>query len=172
MTIIFEQNKLGRFVAVALVLISVAQTVYFHPKLQPQVASHFNLMMQPDKWSSKNSVMAFHLGITFGTAVLLYFLSWIIGKLPPAWLNLPNKHYWLSSERKRQTITTLATFLIWLGNVVLLFLIVTFNLIYQANLISGQKIKNFWVALVLFLVTIGFMIYHLFKHFGTVAGSR
>lgn len=170
--IIFEQNKLGRFVTVALVLLSIAQTFYFHPKLPPHIASHFNLMMQPDKWSPKNAVIALHLGITFGMAGLFYFLSWIIGKLPTDWLNLPNRNYWLASERKKQTVTTLATFLIWLGNVILLFLIVTFNLIYQANLISGQKIKNFWVSLALFLVTIGFMIYHLFKHFGTRPGSR
>lgn len=170
--IIFEQNKLGRFVTVALVLISIAQMFYFYPKLQPHIASHFNAMMQPDKWSPKNSVMALHLGITFGIAVLFHFLAWIIGKLPPAWLNLPNRIYWLASERKRQTVTTLATFLIWLGNVILLFLIVTFNLLYQANLISGQKFKNFWVALVLFLATISFMLYHLFKHFGTMPGSR
>ncbi len=169
--IIFEQKKLGIFCTIALVLVTMAQLFYYHPLLPDRIASHFNLMMQPDRWSPKNAVMLLDLSLILAFAGLFHLIAWVIGKFPTSWINLPNKDYWMRPERKGQTLNQLATFFIWLGNVTLLFIVVTFNLTYQANLSPGQKAHNFWVALGLFLITLAFMIYHLFKRFSTIPKS-
>lgn len=170
--IIFEQKKLGIFVAFALILVTIAQLFYFHPILPSRIASHFNLMMEPDRWASKNVMMLLHLGVILFFAGLFHFAAWIIGKIPISLINLPEKEYWLSSERKTSTLNALGTFFIWLGNVNLLFINVTFQISYQANLSANKKAHNFWAALLLFLVTIGFMIYHLLHRFRRVARSN
>lgn len=170
--IIFEGKKSGRVVTVALIFAAIAQWFYFYPILPDQIISHFNLTMQPDRWSSKNAVMSLHLGLVFGFALLFHFMAWCIGKIPTSWINLPEKNYWLSAERKTQSIHSLSTFFIWLGNVILIFIVVMFHLSYQANLSPVPKTNNFLAALGLFLMTIGFMIYHLFKRFHTKGRSQ
>lgn len=163
--IIFEQKKWGTIVTIVLLFLSIIQLVHYHPILPDRIASHFNLMMQPDKWSAKNTVMFFNLALILFFALLFHFLSWLIYKMPESFINLPDKSYWLAPERKKHTLNSLAAFFIWMGNVTIVFLIVTFNLVYQANSSPDQKTHNFWLALFLFLFTIGFMIYHGFKRF-------
>lgn len=170
--IIFEQKNLGIICTIALILVTIAQLLYYYPLLPDRIASHFSFKMQPDRWSPKNMVMLLDLSLMLAFAALFHFVAWIMGKFPTSWINLPNKDYWLCPDRKGQTLNQLATFFIWFGNVTLLFIVVTFNLTYQANLSSNQKAHNFWVALVLFLITIGFMIYHLLKRFGSIPKSR
>lgn len=163
--IIFEQKKLGTIITLLLVFLAIIQFAYYHSILPDRIASHFNLMGQPDNWSSKNAVMLFHLGLVIFFAVLFHFLSWITYKIPESLINLPNKNYWLAPERKKQTLNSLSIFFIWMGNVAIIFFMVIFNLAYQVNVSPNDKSYNFWIALILFIIANVYMIYHLFKRF-------
>ena len=166
--IIFEQKKLGSITTLLLVLVAFIQFAYYYSTLPDQIASHFNLKGQPDAWSNKNAVMLFHLVLIIFFAILFRFISRLTFKVPESLINLPNKKFWLSPERKNQTLNSLATFSIWLGNVLIIFLLVIFNLTYQANFSDNQQTYNFWWALMLFVLANGYMIYHLIKRFRNI----
>lgn len=163
--IIFEQKTLGTLVTVTLILITLAQIFYYHPILPERIPVHFDLAMQPDRWAAKNTAFLLHLGITLFFALLFHLMNWIFYKIPDSWINLPHKDYWLAPERKKQTFDALTTFFIWLGNVTMLFVTIVFNLTYQANFAYDQSGHKFWFAFGFFLLTIGYMVFHLFKRF-------
>ncbi|MDZ7264543.1 MAG: DUF1648 domain-containing protein [candidate division KSB1 bacterium] len=166
--IIFEQKRLGTVVTVALVLLAIVQVMYYSPILPDRIASHYNLMLQPDRWADKNSMLISNIAVVLIMALLFQSLSWLVYKLPPSTINLPHKTYWLAAERKKQTLDSIASFLIWLSNVTLLLITVVFNLIYQANISSGKFTHNFWFAIAIYFLTVTYMIYHLFKRFQKV----
>lgn len=163
--IIFEQKTLGTFVTVTLILITLAQIFYYHPILPERIPVYFDLTMQPDRWVAKNTALLLHLGITLFFALLFHLMNWICYKIPDSWINLQHKDYWLAPERKKQTLDALTTFFIWLGNVTMLFVTIVFNLTYQANFAYDRFAHKFWFALVFFLLTIGYMVFHLFQRF-------
>lgn len=163
--IIFEQKKTGRFVTLLLIALSVVQFLYYDPILPDQIASHFNWQGQPDHWSSKRVVLFTHIGLILFFALMFQSIGWLTFKIPERFINLPHKSYWLAPERKRQTLNSIATFFIWIGNVNVLFFMVIFNLGYQTNLTSNPKTANFWFALIIYLLAIGYMGLFLFKRF-------
>jgi len=163
--IIFEQKKAGKIVTILLIALAIVQFLYYDPILPEQIASHFNLKGQPDNWSGKRVVLFTHLGLILFFALVFQFAGWLTCKIPEALINLPRKSYWLALERKQLTLDSIATFLIWIGNVSIVFFVVIFNLVYQANLSSNPRTANFWFALIIFLLAIGYMVFFFFKRF-------
>lgn len=163
--IIFDQKKTAKIVTLLLVLLSIVQLAYYNSILPDQIVSHFNLKGQPDNWSNKQNVLFGHFGLIFFFASMFLFTSWLTFRLPDSFVNLPHKNYWLAPQRRKQTLDAVATFLIWIGNVVIIFFMVIVNLSYQVNLNSDQKSSNLWFALIIFLATIAYMIYLLFRRF-------
>lgn len=151
-----------------LVVLSIAQLAYYNSILPDQIVSHFNLKGEADNWSNKRDVLFGHLGLILFFASMFLFTSWITFKLPDSFVNLPHKNYWLAPERRKQSLDSIATFLVWIGNVVIIFFMVIVNLSYQVSLDANQKSTNFWFALIIFLATIGYMIYLLFRRFHSI----
>jgi len=66
-------------------------------------------------------------------------------------INLPNKEYWFSPERRPRTAERLQSFLVGFGNAMLLFLLLVFREALRANLLASPHLSNrIWVLLVLF----------------------
>lgn len=59
---------------------------------------------------------------------------WLVRRLPPALINLPNKDYWLAPERREATLRLLGDHMRWLG----LMLLLLFSGLYCQALLTGQ----------------------------------
>lgn len=166
--IIFEQKKTGLIVTIVLVLLTILQLSYYYPLLPDRIASHYDLRLEPDRWSDKKVALFLNLGIVIFIALLFQCMNWLIYKLPASSINLPHKDYWLAPERKKQTLDSLASFFVWLGNVTLLLITIVFNLIYQANISPSGLTSNFWFAVVVYFITVIYMIYQFYRRFQRV----
>lgn len=77
----------------------------------------------------------------------------IIAAMPVSLINLPNKQFWLSAERRDQTLSYLATQFAWFGCAPLTFLLFVLELVFRANLRTPPRLDTsaFVIPLLTFL---------------------
>lgn len=127
-------KRLSLTVFLALCALCVAQAVYYYPRLPETVASHFGLNGQPDAWSSKTFFVAFYLVMTGICVGLFVGVTLAMPKIPVWAINLPNKDYWLSEDRKQSTFDFLFHYFLWFASATLVFLLHTFHQAFQVHL--------------------------------------
>jgi len=115
------------------VFLGIIQGVYFYPLLPENMAVHFGADGQADGWGSKDGFYQ-GMGIVFAIMTVLFgAMPWILRAAPDSIINLPNKDYWLTPERRENTIERLAEQMLLFGSIALLFLDGTLYLCFQAN---------------------------------------
>ncbi|MFA7228959.1 MAG: DUF1648 domain-containing protein [Melioribacteraceae bacterium] len=149
-----------------LVVISIALPVFYYSSLPDQIASHFDFNNEADGWMNKESFLVLQISVTLLLAAMFFAISFFLPKFPDSAVNLPNKEFWLTGGRREESMRTMQNFFYWIGNLTLGFLIVTFQEINSVNLSGGDKISsNIWIYLIIFLVSISFVIIKMFLHF-------
>ena len=127
-----------------------------YSQLPPVVASHFDAVGHPNGFQTKGAfIVSFLVAIGFsnGLLALFYFL---MDKIPPERMNLPNKAFWLSTPENRALIqgklrlslTQVALFL----NTALLF---GEQVIYQQNVpTAGFHVSILWGLIVILVLAV------------------
>ncbi len=140
----------ARVVFLALVAATLAQMAWYYPRLPLRMASHFDAGGNVNAFMPKDAFFAVHLGV-LGLMVLVFgIVPVLVVRLPPRLINLPNKDYWLSPERRARTAEKLQSLLVGFGNAMLLFLLLVFREAMRANLSQSLHLSNrIWVLLVL-----------------------
>jgi len=87
--------------------------------LPGKVASHFDLAGQADGWMPRNNYLLFSAIMGLAIPLFVVGLCYVTRFLPDWMINLPNKDYWLSPERREQTNAFLFRHSLWLGCLVL-----------------------------------------------------
>lgn len=157
---------------VALIAVMIVQAVYYYSQLPETVASHFDGSGQADGWSSKMAFFLIMLGTVAAMALLFLALPKSFAKIPARYVSLPNRDYWLSDEKRGDTMRHIEGEMGWFGVGTILLLIVIQQLTINANLDSDPALSStpWWIlgGYLLFTVvwTIRFVIYF------TRTGSR
>jgi hypothetical protein len=99
--------------------------------------------------------------------VITFVLPRIMSAMPGAYINLPNKQFWLAPERREHTMSFLREQMEWLGCSLLAFLLFVMELAFRANLESPPKLTTsaFVPALLIFLGFVAFFVGLLVRHF-------
>jgi len=117
-------DRTARYVFWAIVLLLLWQIFSAYPHLPDKVASHFNIAGKPNGWMSKQAFLRFDVFLVGILALLFYFSGFFMNKIPNAFINMPNKDYWLAPERRDNSLRVIAGFLLWLGNGTLIFIFI------------------------------------------------
>jgi len=131
--------RAGRAVLTVLLAAVVIQTLYYYPQLPSTVASHFGPGGRPNNWSSKEVFFQIYLGVVGLLLGSFVGLPVLFRSISPAWINLPNKDYWLAPERRERTFAILAREMLWFGNATIALMIVVFELAIRANLTKASR---------------------------------
>lgn len=118
----------------ALVLAAWGQAVWQHGHLPPRVASHFNAAGKANGWMTRDAQLGWQVGTVTLIAVLLQGIVLLQPRLPRELVNVPNRDFWLSPERRAATDAWVSGVVLSIGCLVLLFFMALFHLVYQANL--------------------------------------
>jgi len=104
-----RDSTAGALVAlVCLMVFAVVFIIYTAQYLPDTVATHFGANSHADGWMSRNGYLLFVLCFTVGVST---FVSFVVGTLPrkfPQWTNVPNSDYWLSDERRAESVRFLS----------------------------------------------------------------
>lgn len=106
----------------------------FYVLLPDLVPSHFNAAGRPDAWSAKDSFIGVYLAATALCGVIFGGMGAVTARLPVSLINLPNKNYWLSDERKSETLSFLNAFMLLFGSATLGLLLFTFHQAFRVGL--------------------------------------
>ena len=155
-----------------LIILSFIEVYYFYPLLPEKTAAHFNIYGQPDAWQSKSTVILINIILVISVALLFRITIVFITKIPEGFINLPNKFYWFSENRKMETYQKISDFLYWFTDVTLLFFLFLFYLIYESNINSYTSISpGIWVILIIYLAVLAIFTLKFYKYFNNVPGK-
>ncbi len=148
------------------IILSLALPAFYYTHLPEIVASHFNFKNEADAWMSKRTFLIIQVAVILFTSFLIGGFVYLIPRLPKSLFNLPNKDYWLSDERKEESLMLFQRFMLWFGTFTLGFLTLVMQEVYAANIAGVNTIKfNLWIYLIIYLAATTFMIVKMISHF-------
>ena len=135
--------------------------------LPPVVASHFAAGGNADGFMPRNAYLGLMLLITVGIPFLQALGHNLIRLVPPRLVSLPNRDYWLSSERSAETFSFLRNHGIYFSALTAVFLCFIHWRVVQANQTQPPHFSPSWfvAGLVLFLLAVAVWVGVIFLHF-------
>jgi hypothetical protein len=124
---------------------------------------------------SRDGFLVLYAALQLGVVGVMGAIAWLIHRLPPSMINMPNRMYWLTEERRPATLETNRTVLWLIAGLTALFLTGVFQLTLHANLQAVPRLDAAWFTalLVAYLVLIGAVMVWLYIRFGRIpAGDR
>jgi uncharacterized membrane protein len=163
--------RFGRIFYVVVLLICIFETVRLWNITPAQMASHFDIFGDPDRFSTKEEFFGFEFQ-TMLVVVGLGVLSQVLILITPVErinIKMPNREYWLAPEHRDEILDRMSSFAAMLFGIVLLAVQAGFELAVSANLhqpivFDAQMmlmfIAGFFVVTILMLVwlTISFRV--------------
>ena len=144
-------RKIPYSVFIVLLLLCIGHAAYYYPLLPDRVASHFGASGKPDAWSSKDHFVKFYLVVVVFIAVLFSGIGFILKKVPASLINLPNKDYWLSPERREDTIAVLSGQFLWFGSATLLLMLDMMHQTFRVHLGKAQVLEHPVTSIVVYV---------------------
>ena len=127
------RTVLARRLQIFTALLGIALTVIMAHYLPDRVATHFSFSGSPNAWSS-NTINTIFFCATYGIINLLFLaVPWLLRKLPVAFINMPNREYWLAPERRNASVLRVGVFMAAFAIGVNLFMMGVESLTFMAN---------------------------------------
>jgi len=166
---IVQRNDAGGAL-VALVCLSVFAVVfiiYTTRSLPETVATHFGANNNANGSMSRNAYLLFILSFMIAMSA---FVSFIVGTLPrkfPRWTNLPNRDYWLSPERREESLNFLNAHGKRLACLIVMMMLGMHYVILKANHLQPPTlpVATFSSILIGFVLALIWWIIRLYRRF-------
>ena len=153
---------MAKTVLIFLLAVAVVQSVYFYPQLPDTVASHFDGRGIPNGWMSKQVFCGIYLGIM----ILMVVIFHAIPKFPNQLRNIPNRDYWMSPERKEETMRYIDNVTPRMGIATMLLFIYVFHYAIEANLSPDPVLSgNVGWALILYFIFVAVWLFKFLRRF-------
>ena len=146
------KRRVSLVVFLVLCALCVIHALYFYPQLPDKVASHFGPSGQPDAWSSKASFVTFYMIVAGVLAILFLGISFGMSKIPLSLINLPNKDYWLSPDRKRETFDFIFHYFLWFASATFVLLIAMFHQSFRVHLGKAKSLEYPMLSVGIYIV--------------------
>ena len=149
--------KKEKWVFLILVVLMVCQAIYFYPMLPAMLASHFNLAGDPNDFMPKPLYFLVNFLVLGMLSLGFLLLPASILKAPKERIRLPHKEYWLAPERIHEADAHIRSFMVRIGNAVLLLFVFVNQMVFQFNAsgarqLPGRMMLGAIIAFVVFAV--------------------
>jgi uncharacterized membrane protein len=122
-------------VTLGIVLVIGVRVWSLWSQLPDTMASHFGLSGRADSYMSKEGFFLVVVLVGGGALAAIFASPMLMRRLPPSLINLPNRHYWLANDERREVaIERVAGLLGGMGVATAALLAVAIDLVMQANL--------------------------------------
>jgi hypothetical protein len=117
----------------ATLVLAVAFVFATGSSLPPVVAAHFTAGGGANGFMPLGTYRRFTITLLLGLPLLITLISSLTSVLPPNFINLPNREYWLAPERQAETLRYLRKTGSRFGIILAVFLCFVHWLVVQAN---------------------------------------
>ena len=121
-------DKFNTFMILLLGAGAIGQIAWWYPALPEVIPSHFDVAGNVDGEMAKASFCTFIISLHVLCLIIVPFIGILTRFLPDSMVNVPNKEYWLASERRKETIGKASFILNFTGWATSLLLIGLFQL--------------------------------------------
>ena len=141
-------------------LIAISYLIFFaclllgQNRLSDPVASHFDGRGVPDGWSPREVYLLAMLGTAIFLPGIVVCSCFAFRFLPDSMINIPNKSYWLSSERRPQMNRYIFQQSLWFVCLAVFFVTCVYLSVIEANSNLPPQLSTF----LLVIYTGGFLI--------------
>ncbi|HEY7820870.1 MAG TPA: DUF1648 domain-containing protein [Vicinamibacteria bacterium] len=132
--------RTSRAILLVLAAAGVLQLVHYYPLLPETMASHFDGSGHANGFQSRDGFAAFTMGILALTVLIFAGMGWLFRVLPSEWLNLPNRDYWLASERRDETLEDLSRRMEWFGAASLALYLFVIQRVIETNRTGAPRL--------------------------------
>lgn len=115
------------------------------PELPDRVATHFGGSGRADGWMSQQAYMRGAISFGLGLPLLFVAIFFLLRFVPVSALNMPNREYWFSPERRAQSFDWLLRHSLWFASLSVLFLLGIHLSVLDANRAFPPRLSNAWM---------------------------
>ncbi len=145
--------RLAQILIFGLILVFIGHCAYYYPLLPEIMASHFDGSGNPNSWMSKQLFFVFEVCLLALLVFISLLMTKIIEKTPGKWINLPNKDYWLSNERRVNSLAVIGGYWEWFGVGLMVLFISVNQLVFDANIAKKPLSSGpMWTVLIAFFI--------------------
>jgi len=147
--------------------LAVLQVAHYYPMMPGTMASHFDGAGRPNGFQSRGAFFALTAVMLVVVVAIFMGLASLIRLLPPSWVNLPHREYWLAPERLEGTMDFIVQQMEWFGVATLLLLLLVVQAAVEANLAPEPRIDSdsMWLFLVLYFLYTAVWMVRFLRHF-------
>lgn len=159
--------RIGRVFYAIVILICIFEIARLWEITPAQMAAHFNVLGEPDRFVSKAEFFWYQIQtilVVIGVSLPPQIIFLI---LPVNLINMPNREYWLSPEQRDETIGRLNSFAAIMFGIILLAVQVGFELSVKANLQTPIifNAQGMLLTMIASFIVIGLMLFRLITSF-------
>lgn len=146
----------------------LAAQVYYFQSNPELVANHFGRSGMANGWMSNQANLVISCVALIINSMIFLSVPLVFKHVPVRYISFPNKSYWLSPERKAESIYLMTQWVVFFGVVTNLLLIAVFHMVYLANHNNPARMNEqgfvgllgiYFVVLILWLI----LLYRRFK---------
>ncbi|RIK88934.1 MAG: hypothetical protein DCC67_00165 [Planctomycetota bacterium] len=126
--------RLWPYAAGLAVLVHLGELAYCYPRLPARVALHFDFAGRPDRWGTKQELVASSLLVLLAVVVVLLPMLFVARRVPRSSIKLPHCDYWLAPAREAATRSMIAQRMGWLYAATIIFMAALLHFLLTANL--------------------------------------
>jgi uncharacterized membrane protein len=137
--------------------------------LPERVATHFGMHGLPNGWMSRSWHLWFTGAFGIGISLFIVVLGWFNKFIPQNGINIPNRQYWLSPQRRSQTCNDIFCLMLWLACMMIVFFAGIEFVIIKANQTSPVHLPiGFYILVSGFLVLVLVWSLIMIRHFSKI----
>lgn len=154
-------------VLLLLAVVAAGQLLHYYPKLPETIAVHFGGSGQANGWSPKAGFFFIYAAVEAAIVVAGLAIAFFGERMPTSFLNVPHRDYWLSPERRTESLSFVWTQTLWIEAITLAFLIVVAEFVFRANLAGGAPIitRDFVLVIIVFVAAVVWQSAHIVRRF-------
>ncbi len=146
------------------VLLLVIQAINYYPDLPDMMASHFDTDGTPNTYSPKTDFIIIWYSLIVFLNIWVVLPKIIVKKLPPEFINIPNKEYWLASEERKDVLVGIVSTMMK-GIFIASNCIMLYAFYYTVRINLGHKMDSNigWMIIVILGIVAGSIFYMIKK---------
>ena len=149
-----------------ILLLAVLRVALAWDALPSRMASHFGASGVADGFMPRDGFMTMMALTCSVPVVLVAVLPPLLRLMPTGLINLPNREYWLSPERREGSLARLVAWLAWFAVPLAAFLALVVELTIRANVTSGGlDMRVFGVGVGLYVAAMAALVISMYRDF-------
>ncbi len=126
--------RFGRIFFIGVLLLCLFELARLWSITPDTMAAHFNIQGSPDRFVPKAEFFRFQVQTLLVVILVSLPFQFLFLVLPPSWINMPHREYWLAPEQRAGTLGRLNAFGTVLFGIILLAVQAAFEISAYANL--------------------------------------